>query len=82
MSNGGPMTSPASSRQSAAPGGGDPSAPGAGDPPAVEARASLSAADKLRPALAALRALRQFEDEPTHFAEWIAAHAEASHDDA
>ena len=64
----------ASSRQSAA--------AGAGEPSAVEARASLSAAGKLKPALAELRALRQFEDEPAHFAAWIAEHAETSHDDA
>ena len=74
MSDGSPMMSRASSRQSAA--------AGADEPSAIEARASLSAADKLKPALAELRALRQFEDEPTHFAAWIAEHAEAPHDDA
>lgn len=64
----------ASSRSSAAAGSSESSA--------TEARASLSAADKLKPALAALRVLRQFEDEPAHFAAWIAEHAEASRDDA
>ena len=74
MSDGSPMTCPPSSRQSEASGPGEPSA--------TEARASLSAADKLKPSLAELRVLRQFEDEPAHFAAWIAEHAEVSRDDA
>ena len=42
----------------------------------AEARASSSAAEKLKQALDQLRKLRAFEDEPAHVSGWIAQHAD------
>jgi len=45
---------------------------------AVESRASVAAAGKLKASLERLRALRAFEDEPAHFQAWIESHRDDS----